>query len=374
MFTLLSQCERARRGQLQLAHGVVETPIFMPVGTAGSVKSLTPEDLRTLGAQIILGNTYHLFLRPGSDLIEQMGGLHEFISWDRPILTDSGGYQVFSLGQKVKLTEEGAKFQSHIDGRSFVLTPEGATAVQEQLGSDIHMVLDECTPYPVAKEEAERSMLRSMRWARRCRLAKKRNELLQFGIMQGGVFPDLRRKSAELLQEIGFDGYAIGGLSVGEPKAAMREITSLACQELPQNKARYLMGVGTPLDLVESVALGVDMFDCVMPTRNARNGTLFTSRGKVMIKQAQYRTDRGPLDPGCHCYTCATFSRAYLRHLYVANELTCLRLFTLHNLTYYLKLMHNIREAISTGTFPALLAEQRALWDETKAAGASSPA
>jgi queuine tRNA-ribosyltransferase len=341
---------------------VVETPMFMPVGTVGSVKSLTPEDLKELGASIILGNTYHLFLRPGMEVVRAFGGLHEFIAWDRPILTDSGGFQIFSLATLSRLAEEGAHFQSHLDGAKLLLTPELATEIQETLGSDIHMVLDECTPYPATRDQAEVSMQRSMRWAARCRAARTRMELCQFGIVQGGVYPDLRQKSARALMEIGFEGYAIGGLSVGETKTEMAETTLAATEVLPADRPRYLMGVGTPLDLIEGVSRGVDLFDCVMPTRNGRNGTLFTSVGRVNIKNQKYRLADEPLDPACRCHTCRTFSRAYLRHLFVAGELTGLRLFTIHNLAYYLGLMARIRAAISGGAFASLLREAQDLW------------
>jgi queuine tRNA-ribosyltransferase len=296
------------------------------------------------------------------EVIEAFGGLHKFIGWDRPILTDSGGFQIFSLGQLNKLDETGAHFQSHLDGSKIVLTPELAVKIQETIGSDIHMVLDECTPYPATRQQAETSMQRSMRWAARCRRAKTRPELCQFGIVQGGVYPDLRQASARALMDIGFEGYAIGGLSVGETKHEMADMTAASTEVLPKDKPRYLMGVGTPLDLLEGVNLGVDMFDCVMPTRNGRNGSLFTSQGRVNIKNQRYRFDESPLDPACRCYTCQNFSRAYLRHLFIAGELTCLRLFTIHNLTYYLDLMARVRDAIEADTFASLLTEQRELW------------
>lgn len=352
---------RARTGRLSLHHGVVETPVFMPVGTVGSVKSLTPSDLKDIGAEIILGNTYHLWLRPGLEVVESFGGMHDFIRWDRPMLTDSGGFQIFSLGSLNKLTEEGAHFQSHLDGTKLTLTPELAVKIQETLGSDIHMVLDECTKYPATHSEAEKSMERSMRWALRCRKAKTRAELCQFGIVQGGVYHDLRQRSARSLMEIGFEGYAIGGLSVGETKSEMAESIDSSTEVLPVDQPRYLMGVGTPLDIVEGISRGVDMFDCVMPTRNGRNGSLFTSMGRINIKNQKYKLDHGPLDPACPCYTCRTFSRAYLRHLFVSGELTCLRLFTLHNLTYYIELIKRVRAAIREGKLGQILAEQREL-------------
>ncbi len=362
VLTITHRDGRARTGYIDLHHGRVETPIFMPVGTVGSVKSLTPSDLHEFSAQIILGNTYHLYLRPGLEVIRAFGGLHRFIGWDKPILTDSGGFQIFSLGKLNRLTEEGAHFASHLDGAKLKLTPELAVEIQETLGSDIHMVLDECTPYPATVETARTSMERSMRWAARCRKARTRPELCQFGIVQGGIYPELRQQSAAALVDIGFEGYAIGGLSVGETKSEMSETIDACTAVLPQEHPRYLMGVGTPLDLIEGVWRGVDMFDCVMPTRNGRNGTLFTSVGRVNIKNQKHRLDQGPLDPACSCYTCRTFSRAYLRHLFVAGEITALRLLTLHNLTYYVTLMTEIRAAIRAGTLAALLAHHRALW------------
>lgn len=362
MFELISNDGQARRGRLFLNKGIVETPIFMPVGTVGSVKTLTPLDLIEMEASIILGNTYHLFLRPGMPTIQEFGGLHNFIKWDRPILSDSGGFQIFSLGKNRKLAEEGAHFMSHLDGSKFLLTPEKAVWIQETLGTDIHMVLDECTPYPATSSQARTSMELSIRWAERSRSARSRSELFQFGIVQGGVHADLRLECAEKLQAIGFDGYAIGGLSVGETKEEMREITKVCASALPYSKPRYLMGVGTPLDIIESVALGVDMFDCVMPSRNGRNGCLFTSHGRISIKNAKYKHDHSPLDAQCRCYTCKTFERGYLRHLFVSGELTALRLFTLHNLSYYLTLMKDIRTAIENKTFSMLLSHHRLLW------------
>lgn len=362
MFKVFETSGKARRGCLNLHHGQVETPIFMPVGTVGSVKSLVPRDLIEMEAQIILGNTYHLFLRPGLEIIRSFGGLHKFIGWNKPMLSDSGGFQVFSLSKLNKISEEGVKFASHLDGKKFLLSPESAVEIQETLGTDIHMVLDECTPYPASFQEAERSLDRTLRWAKRCKSAKTKQELCQFGIVQGGVHPDLRIKSAHELLEIGFDGYAIGGLSVGEPKNAMRDMTEISTAHLPEDKPRYLMGVGTPLDLIESVARGVDMFDCVMPSRNGRNGTIFTSAGKVSIKNAKHKFDSEPLDRDCTCYTCQTFSRAYLRHLYVAGELSSLRLLSLHNVHFYVNFMKKIRESIRDNTFSSLLKEQQEIW------------
>lgn len=361
-FELLATSGAARRGRLHLLHGVVETPMFMPVGTVGSVKTMTPADLEAIGATIILGNTYHLYLRPGLEVLRAFGGLHRLIGWQRPILTDSGGFQIFSLAKLNKLSEDGAHFQSHLDGAKLLLTPELAVSIQETIGSDIHMVLDECTPYPATRERAADSMRRSMRWAARCRSARARPELWQFGIVQGGVYPDLRRESAERLVDLGFEGYAIGGLSVGETKDEMTTTIEAATAVLPADKPRYLMGVGTPLDLIEAVARGVDLFDCVMPTRNGRNGTLFTSVGRINIKNLKYRLQDTPLDPNCACYTCRTFSRAYLRHLFVSGELTGLRLLTLHNLAYYLNLIARVRAAIEAGTFAVLRDEQQSLW------------
>ena len=362
MFQVHKTDGKARLGSLTLAHGVVQTPIFMPVGTVGSVKTMVPEDLHGLGAEIILGNTYHLFLRPGLEVIRAFGGLHRFIGWNKPILTDSGGFQIFSLANQRKITERGAEFQSHLDGRKISLTPELAVEIQETIGADIHMVLDECTPFPATREEAQDSMRRSMRWAQRCRDARQRPELCQFGIVQGGMYEDLRAESVQKLTDLDFEGYSIGGLSVGEPKPDMRRITEYACSLLPQDKPRYLMGVGTPLDIIESIAVGIDMFDCVMPTRNGRNGTLFTSYGRVNIKNAKFRLDQAPLDPECSCYTCKTFSLSYLRHLFMAQEYTAMRLLSLHNLTYYLKLIHDIRAAIREDRFAALLAHHRGIW------------
>jgi queuine tRNA-ribosyltransferase len=362
-FELLKQDGAARRGTLHLKHGIVETPVFMPVGTVGSVKTLTPADLEEIGASIILGNTYHLFLRPGMEVLKSFGGLHNFIKWDKPILTDSGGFQIFSLATLNKLAEDGAHFQSHLNGSKLVLTPELAVEIQEVIGSDIHMVLDECTPYPATQKQALDSMERSMRWARRCRTAKKREELCQFGIVQGGVYPELRRRSCEQLINIEFEGYAIGGLSVGETKDEMTSIIDACAATLPENKPRYLMGVGTPLDIVEAVARGIDMFDCVMPTRNGRNGTLFTSTGRLNIKNQKFKLLDEPLDAECSCYTCKIFSKGYLRHLFIAGEITGLRLFSLHNLTYYLKLMRDVRSAIEHGTFATLRAHHQMLWN-----------
>lgn len=345
-----SQCD-ARRGEVATKHGLVQTPVFMPVGTQASVKAVTVENLVDIGAQIILGNTYHLFIRPGHGLIERFGGLHGFMNWDRPILTDSGGFQIFSLKELATITEEGATFRSHLDGSKKFLSPEDAVKVQESLGSDIMMCLDTCIPYPADRSQTVESTALTGRWARRCREAHRKKEQLLFGITQGGMYPELRKESAETLIEIGFDGYAIGGLSVGESKQQMHDMTEATVAHLPDEQPVYLMGVGTPEDLVEGVWRGVDMFDCVMPTRNARNGTLFTSSGKVVIKNSRHREDQAPVDERCGCYTCRNYSRAYLRHLFVSREILAYHLNTIHNLYYYLNLMQEIRDAIEKDSF-----------------------
>ena len=353
-FTLLHSDphSQARRGRIQTRRGTIETPVFMPVGTLGTVKGMLPETLKEEGAEIILGNTYHLFLRPGHELVARLGGLHQFMNWDRPILTDSGGFQVFSLGKLRKITEEGVRFQSHIDGSSHMLTPELSIAVQEALGADIIMAFDECIPYPSSRDYVASSTAMSGRWARRCKEARRSDDgAALFGIVQGGMHADLRAQSAEELQEIGFDGYALGGLSVGEEAAAMYDMMEAALPLLPTDQPRYVMGVGTPENLIEGVARGVDMFDCVMPTRNARNGVLFTRFGKVVIKQARYAEDPLPIDPDCDCYVCRHYSRAYLRHLYQNNEILAAMLHTRHNLHYYLGLMAGARDAIAAGRF-----------------------
>ena len=359
----------ARRGELTTPHGVVQTPAFMPVGTRGAVKAVTHRDLEDLGAEIILGNTYHLFLRPGADLIARCGGLHEFIGWPRPLLTDSGGYQVFSLAAMRRIRDEGAEFRSHLDGTLHLLTPELATDIQAQLGSDIAMVLDECIATPATADEARAAMERSIRWARRARqrflqlradpggLAVTNPGQAQFGIVQGGTFPALRAESVAATVEIGFESYAIGGLSVGEPPEVMYEVVAHTAPLLPEECPRYLMGTGMPDDLFECVARGIDMFDCVLPTRNARNGQFLTSRGPLAIKNARFAEDQDPPDPGCACYTCRHFSRAYLRHLYMAGEMTASTLNSLHNLHFYLDTMRRIREALVFGTFEKLRLE-----------------
>ena len=344
---------KARTGLLQTPHGIIHTPVFMPVGTYATVKTCTPYELEELGAQIILGNSYHLYLRPGHNIIKKAGGLHQFMSWNKPILTDSGGFQIFSLGDNRKLSEEGANFKSVIDGSMHFFSPERSIEIQRAIGADIIMNFDECTSYPCDYEYAKESMELTTRWARRCKEAHNGQQLL-FGIVQGSVYPDLRRKSAEDMMEIGFDGYAIGGLSVGEETEIMYNILGHTVPILPKNKPHYLMGVGTPENLVEAVSLGVDMFDCVMPTRNARNGSLFTSEGTIKIKNAKHKRDFSPLDPNCHCYTCQNFTRAYLRHLYIVNEILAHRLHTIHNLHFYLSLMEGMRLTIADNTFSRL--------------------
>ncbi len=372
VFTLEHTDGAARAGLLRTAHGVIPTPIFMPVGTVGSVKAVAPDDLAAIGAPIILGNTYHLYLRPGDELVARRGGLHRFASWPGAILTDSGGFQVFSLSSLRKIREEGVEFRSHIDGSRHMFTPESVVRVQRNLHSDIMMVLDECVPYGADYAYTERSVGLTTRWAARARAAwpAGAGPNLLFGIGQGGFFEDLRRRSAEELRALDFDGYAIGGLSVGESKAQLHDLLRLTAPLLPEGKARYLMGVGTPLDIVLGILAGVDMFDCVLPTRNARNGTLYTSLGKINIKRREYAEDDGPLDPACDCYACRTFSRAYLRHLFVSRELLSFRLNSLHNLTYFLRLARGAREAILENRFAAYAARIAALYpDEAAQAG-----
>jgi queuine tRNA-ribosyltransferase len=356
-FNLLQTDGAARRGRLSFARGGVETPAFMPVGTYGTVKTMTPEELVELGAEIILGNTFHLMLRPGTDVIQKHGDLHDFIHWERPILTDSGGFQVFSLGEMRKISEQGVTFQSPIDGSRVFMGPEESMQVQRELGADIVMIFDECTPYPATEEEARDSMELSLRWAERSRIAHGDNPSALFGIIQGGMFEALRERSLQGLIEIGFDGYAVGGLSVGEPVADRWRILDYLSSRLPVDKPHYLMGVGTPEDIVESVHRGIDMFDCVMPTRNARNGHLFTHQGVVRIRHAVHQYDESPLDPECDCYTCRNYSRAYLRHLDKCNEILGARLNTIHNLHYYQKLMRDLRGAIESGTLQAFTEE-----------------
>jgi queuine tRNA-ribosyltransferase len=341
----------ARRGRLYMPRGTVETPAFMPVGTYGTVKAMSPEELIDIGADIILSNTFHLMLRPGTEVIRRHGDLHDFMHWQKPILTDSGGFQVFSLGAIRKISEQGVTFRSPIDGRIVFMGPEESMQVQRDLGSDIVMIFDECTPYPASEEAVQKSMERSLRWAQRSRLAHGDNPSALFGIVQGGMYEQLREASLEGLKSLDFDGYAIGGLSVGEPVEDRWRILDYLADRMPERKPHYLMGVGTPEDIVESVRRGIDMFDCVMPTRNARNGHLFTHQGVVRIRHAAHQYDERPLDPLCGCYTCRNYSRAYLRHLDKCNEILGARLNTIHNLYYYQKLMQDLRSAIETQTF-----------------------
>lgn len=359
---------RARTGRVQTGHGCFDTPAFMPVGTQGSVKALTQEMLEHAGAEIILSNTYHLYLRPGHSIINRLGGLHRFMSWKRPILTDSGGFQVFSLGDLRKVSDEGVEFRSHLDGALHFLSPERAAEIQVALGSDIAMVLDECTAYPCDYEEARRSLDLTLRWARRSKEEARRLQSdprsaagaglevvnphqAVFGINQGSIYPDLRERSLESLVEIGFDGYGIGGLSVGEDKTLLFDVLSRIAPGIPEDAPRYLMGVGAPEDIVEAVSLGVDMFDCVLPTRNARNGQLFTGRGRINIKNARYKEDEGPVDEACDCTVCARYSKAYIRHLYMSGEILGSVLSSYHNVRFYLDTMMRIRQAITFGTF-----------------------
>ena len=353
MFKLLKKDRQteARLGVLSTPHGEIHTPAFMPVGTQGTVKGLLPETVRELGGEILLGNTYHLYLRPGHDLIRRLGGLHRFMNWSGPILTDSGGFQVYSLGALRKITEEGVAFQSHIDGSRHFLTPELSIAIQEALGSDIVMCFDECTPFPADFDYAEKSLELTLRWAERSKKAKKDNGQALFGIVQGSIYPDLRKRSISELVNIGFDGYALGGLSVGETTEAMLAVVAEHAPLLPSHAPRYLMGVGTPDNILDCVERGIDMFDCVIPTRCARNGLLFTNAGKIVIKNAIYREDDRPLDDQCDCYTCTHYSRAYLRHLYVAKEILAMVLNTIHNVRFYLSLMEKIRDAIENDRY-----------------------
>lgn len=351
--TVRASSGEARRGRLQTGHGTVDTPVFMPVGTLAAVKALDPRDLEVLGARIILNNAYHLMLRPGTELVRAHGGLHRFSGFQGSILTDSGGFQVFSLADLRKVTDDGVEFRSHIDGALVELSPEKLVAVQEALGPDIAMVLDECPPGDAGRKRVEAAVERTTRWARRCLAARERDDVAWFGIVQGGVFDDLRAEHAAELGAMPFDGFAIGGVSVGEEADEIARIVRSTAPRLPQEKPRYLMGVGTPEDLVRGVASGIDMFDCVMPTRNARTGQLFTSRGRIVIKNAAHRESQEPLDPACGCYTCQTFTRAYLRHLYVAGEIGYHRLATLHNVAFYLDLMRNIRSEIERDIFDA---------------------
>lgn len=352
-FSVSTTDGEARRGCMSFARGEVQTPTFMPVGTYGSVKGLSPVQIAETGAEILLGNTFHLMLRPGTEVIKKHGDLHDFMAWDKPILTDSGGFQVFSLGDLRKISEEGVAFRSPIDGDKVFLSPEKAIEVQRDLGADIVMAFDECTPYPATEEQARDSMQLSMRWAKRCKTAHAESKAALFGIVQGGMYPDLRLESLDALLEIGFDGYAIGGLSVGEPKDEMMLVLDNLVEHLPADKPRYLMGVGTPSDLVEAVSRGIDMFDCVMPTRNARNAHIFTSEGVLKLRNAQFKDDLAPLDKNCTCYTCKNFSRSYLHHMDRCKEMLGAQLNTIHNLHYYQSLMADLRSAIEQGTLAA---------------------
>ena len=350
-FELLKKEGKARRAKISFPRGDIQTPAFMPVGTYGAVKSLSPVELKEMGAEIILGNTFHLWLRPGTEIVKKHGSLHQFNGWNRPILTDSGGFQIFSLGKMRKLTEEGVTFKSPINGSKVFLSPEISMQVQRDLGSDIVMCFDECTPYPATEKEAKESMELSMRWAKRSKDAHDDNLSALFGIIQGGMYEHLRDESLAKLKEIDFDGFAIGGLSVGEPKEDMIRILDHTAHQMPEDKPRYLMGVGTPKDLVEAVYRGIDMFDCVMPSRNARNGHIFTSKGVIKIRNAKYKDDTSPLDPNCDCYTCKNFTKSYLHHLDKTKEILGSRLNTIHNLTFYQNLMKSIRKALDEGRF-----------------------
>lgn len=371
--SVTSESTPARAGIIQTAHGDIKTPVFMPVGTRGTVKALSPEELHAAGAQIILGNTYHLYLRPGCEVLELFSGLHRFMNWEGPILTDSGGFQIFSLGKLMEITENGAAFQSHIDGSAHLLTPEKAVEIQACIGSDIIMCLDQCIPYPASRQAAREAMERTTRWSGRCKTAWKKTDTgpsALFGIAQGGMYADLRRESVAALTDIGFPGYAVGGLSVGEPKALMYEMGEISLSALPDHTPKYVMGVGTPEDLVELVALGADMFDCVMPTRNARNGQLFTRFGTLNICNARHRLDTGPIEKDCSCYTCRHYSRAYLRHLYMTKELLAYRLNTIHNIHYYTHLMKAMRDAVASGKFIAFKKQFHDEWHRGTAAEA----
>jgi queuine tRNA-ribosyltransferase len=362
-YDLLTTDGKARRGRLTFDRGTIETPAFMPVGTYGTVKGMKTKEVAETGAEILLGNTFHLMLRPGTEIIEQHGGLHGFMNWDKPILTDSGGFQVFSLGKMRKITEEGVRFSSPVNGDKIMLTPERSMEVQRSLGSDIVMIFDECTPYPATHQESKDSMELSLRWAQRSKDAHGDNPSALFGIVQGGMYEDLREVSVDGLKAIEFDGYAIGGLSVGEPKDDMIRILDHTTPLIPANKPRYLMGVGKPEDLVEGVRRGIDMFDCVMPTRNARNGHLFVTNGVIKIRNASHKTDTGPLDSECDCYTCKNYSRAYLHHLDKCNEILGAQLNTLHNLRFYQRVMQGLRHAIEQGELDKFVAEFYALRD-----------
>lgn len=348
-FKVEAKAGNARASTLTTAHGEIKTPVFMPVGTKATVKSMLPEELEDIGAQIVLGNTYHLHLRPGEDVIRNLGGLHKFMNWRRPILTDSGGFQVFSLSKLRTLSEEGVEFRSHLDGSKYFISPEKSMEIQMALGSDIIMAFDECPAYPSTEEQLKASMELTLRWLKRCQARMDRKESLLFGIVQGGLFPKLRLQSLEQITSVDLPGYALGGFSVGEPIELMHELVKEVGPRMPEDRPRYLMGVGTPLDLILSIDAGIDMFDCVMPTRVARNGTLFTWQGKISIKRQEYREDGSPLDPECDCYTCKNYSKAYLRHLFLSGEILSSRLNTIHNLHFYLNLMKRARESICSG-------------------------
>lgn len=361
-FAIRGECGRARVGILKTKHGEVKTPVFMPVGTHGVVKAIIHRELKEIGIEMILANAYHLYLKPGDELIRDLGGIHKFSGWDRPILTDSGGYQIFSLANLRTVTDEGVVFRSHIDGSTHFLSPERVIEIQENIGADIIMCLDECIPYPSSYEKTKRSTQLTTDWARRSKSVERKKESLLFGIVQGGFYEELRLKSAHDLIDIGFDGYALGGLSVGEPKSLMWRMVDVVMDVLPKEKPRYLMGLGFPEDIVEGVKRGIDMFDCVIPTRLARNGNLFTWSGRINIKNAKYKRDEGPIDESCECYTCKTHSRAYLRHLVVSHELTSFYLNTIHNLFFYSSLMRRIREEIEKGTFTSFYEEFMNNW------------
>ncbi|MFA6055331.1 MAG: tRNA guanosine(34) transglycosylase Tgt [Thermodesulfovibrionales bacterium] len=359
MFSVVKKDGNARAGLLELSRGVIHTPAFMPVGTIGTVKAMSPDELMEMGAEIILSNTYHLYLRPGHEVVASLGGLHDFMNWDRPILTDSGGFQVFSLSALRKIEDDGVHFKSHLDGSMHFLGPKEAMEIQSALGSDIAMVLDDCTPYPSTYEYAMDSLFRTIQWAVQCKELQREGQAL-FGIVQGSLYEKLRKKCIEELIDIGFDGYAVGGLSVGEPKEEMHRLICFTAPLLPKDRPRYLMGIGDLGDVLVAVEAGFDMFDCVMPTRNARNGTLFTSRGRVSIKREEFKADKGPLDPDCGCYTCRNYSRGYLRHLFLSREILSMRLNTIHNLYFYLNFFRNMRESITEGKFT----EFKARWQE----------
>jgi queuine tRNA-ribosyltransferase len=359
MFSVVKKDGNARAGLLELRRGVIHTPAFMPVGTIGTVKAMSPDELKEIGAEIVLSNTYHLYLRPGHEVVASLGGLHAFMNWDRPVLTDSGGFQVFSLSALRKIEDDGVHFKSHLDGSMHFLGPKEAMEIQSALGSDIAMVLDDCTPYPSTYEYAMDSLFRTIQWAVQCKELQREGQAL-FGIVQGSLYEKLRKKCIEELIDIGFDGYAVGGLSVGEPKEEMHRLICFTAPLLPEDRPRYLMGIGDLGDVLVAVEAGFDMFDCVMPTRNARNGTLFTSRGRVSIKREEFKADKGPLDPDCGCYTCRNYSRGYLRHLFLSREILSMRLNTIHNLYFYLNFFRNMRESITEGKFT----EFKARWQE----------